>query len=93
MRLAIHMTHPDLTDQLWSNSGETLNGFDDDGNLLVDDVVGWDTVDWDNDPSPVGSGPDAAHGTMVAGIVASSVNGIATESCAGVRGAQTRCCN
>ncbi len=68
--------HPDLTDQLWSNQGETLNGIDDDGNELVDDVVGWDTVDWDNDPSPVGPGSDAAHGTMVAGIVASSVNGI-----------------
>ena len=72
----VDATHPELTGQLWSNPGETLNGIDDDGNGLKGDVVGWDYIDGDNDPSPVRSGSSAAHGTMVAGIVASSVNGI-----------------
>lgn len=42
---------------------------------------GWDTVDGDSDPSPVGSGFDAAHGTMVAGVIAGAVN---DEGIAGV---------
>ncbi len=40
-----------------------LNGVDDDGNGLVDDLIGWDFTDGDNDP--VGE-----HGTYVNGVLA-----------------------
>ena len=46
-----------------------------------DDLVGqvtqgWDFVDGDSNPSPVGSGPDEAHGTMVAGVIAAADNDV-----------------
>jgi hypothetical protein len=72
----VEPTHPELDDRLWVNPGETMNGIDDDGNGYTDDVVGWDfTIDFDNDPSPVGSSPEDAHGTYVAGVIAAEVNG------------------
>jgi hypothetical protein len=39
-------------------------------------VAGWDTIDWDADPSPVGPGFNEAHGTMVAGIIVAGDNGV-----------------
>jgi hypothetical protein len=72
----VEPTNPELDDQLWANSGETLNGLDDDGNGYVDDIAGWDFYDYDNDPSPVGLGTDDAHGTLVAGVIAAEVNTI-----------------
>ncbi|MBX7151266.1 S8 family serine peptidase [bacterium] len=51
----IDYQHPDLSNQIWHNSGETgmdpnghdrrTNGIDDDGNGYVDDWRGWDFVD------------------------------------------------
>jgi subtilisin family serine protease len=62
----IDFSHPDLSNQSWKNQGEKPeNGIDDDGNGYVDDVVGWDFRDNDNDPSP-----GHKHGTFVAGIIA-----------------------
>ena len=72
----IDASHPDLVGQTWTNPNEVVNGIDDDGNGFVDDVLGWDTVDWDGDPSPAGSGLEAAHGTMVAGLIGGAVNGV-----------------
>lgn len=60
----VQQDHPDLQEQLWHNSRETLNGIDDDGNGMVDDVAGWNFVNNSNDPED-----DADHGTHVAGIV------------------------
>jgi serine protease len=63
---AIQITHPDLTNQIWTNPGEIPNnGIDDDGNGYVDDVNGYDVGDNDNNPNP----PTTAfsHGTHVAG--------------------------
>jgi hypothetical protein len=71
----IDSSHTELDSRIWTNPGETVNGIDDDANTYVDDVVGWDTLDEDNDPRPVGPGEDEAHATMVAGIVAAEVNG------------------
>ncbi len=61
--------HPDLDANIWSNPGEVVNGVDDDGNGLIDDVRGWDF--WDNDSNPTdGSG----HGTHTAGTVGAEGN-------------------
>jgi subtilisin family serine protease len=57
--------HPDLDDNIWTNTGEIPeNGVDDDFNGYIDDVRGWDFFDNDNDPDD-GSG----HGTHTAGTV------------------------
>ena len=63
-------THPDLAANIWINSGEIAgNGIDDDGNGFVDDLIGWDFGDNDNDPfDPEG------HGTEVAGILGAAGN-------------------
>jgi subtilisin family serine protease len=62
----IDFTHPDLVNQSWRNSDEIPdNGIDDDGNNYVDDIVGWDFRDNDNDPSP-----GHKHGTFIAGLIA-----------------------
>jgi subtilisin family serine protease len=61
--------HPDLSQNMWTNSAETVNGADDDGNGLVDDIRGWDFFDFDNDPDDVDE-----HGTHVAGTVGARGN-------------------
>ncbi len=73
-------THPDLAPNIWHNPGETCpNGIDDDGNGYVDDCIGWDYVDLDNDPM---DGDFDGHGTQVAGVL-----GAAGNNARGVAGA------
>ncbi|MCA9786220.1 MAG: S8 family serine peptidase [Candidatus Cloacimonetes bacterium] len=65
----MEMTHPELSGNLWVNTGETPgNGVDDDGNGYIDDVNGWDG--YNND----GSIPTNGHGTHVSGIAGASGN-------------------
>jgi subtilisin family serine protease len=61
----VDFTHPDLTRAPWQNPAEAVNGRDDDGDGLVDDVSGWDWVDGDSIPDD-----DNGHGTHVTGTVA-----------------------
>ena len=92
------LDHPDLRNQFWVNGPEDLNnngrldpsdlnGVDDDGNGVVDDVIGYDFVDraapvqegeyQTRDPDP-GADPTAGgsdHGTAVAGVAAASMGG------------------
>jgi subtilisin family serine protease/PKD repeat protein len=59
-------THNDLAANIWHNPGEIpFNGIDDDGNGYVDDTVGWDFCNSDNNPTD-----DSFHGTHVAGTIA-----------------------
>jgi subtilisin family serine protease/subtilisin-like proprotein convertase family protein len=61
----IDLTHPDLAANLWTNPGEVAgNGFDDDGDGIVDDVHGVNFIANTGDPSDA-----LGHGTHVAGII------------------------
>ncbi len=74
----VDYTHPELTGQMWINSGEIPNNnIDDDGNGYVDDVQGWDFVDNDNDPID-----EEGHGTHIAGTIAAKRDGIGTTGIA-----------
>ena len=68
----IDLDHPDLVDNLWTNSDEIAgNGIDDDSNGFIDDIHGWDFVNSDGNPDD-----DNNHGTHVAGTIAASANSI-----------------
>ena len=67
--------HLDLSDHLWTNSGEIpANGIDDDGNGYIDDTWGWNFRDNNNNPTDANG-----HGTHVTGIIAS--DGSAGTNC------------
>ncbi len=70
----VYWDHPDLAANIWINAPEDINhngvydsgdinGIDDDGNGYVDDVIGWDFGN--NDNNPIEDFP--FHGTIVAG--------------------------
>lgn len=60
--------HPELNKtSIWRNTAETENGIDDDKNGYVDDLIGWNFVDDDNNPWD-----QAGHGTHVAGVIAAA---------------------
>ncbi len=70
---AIQITHPDLANVLWVNTGEIPNnGVDDDNNGYIDDVNGFDVGDNDNNPNPLTNSWD--HGTHVAGTTGAETN-------------------
>ncbi|MHA2031438.1 MAG: S8 family serine peptidase [Candidatus Kariarchaeaceae archaeon] len=71
----VDLTHPDLVNSSWINPGEIpSNGWDDDQNGYIDDIVGWDfcgdNPSEDNDPSPPPSTSASKHGTFIAGLIA-----------------------
>lgn len=60
-------THPELPFELvWQNRGETLNGIDDDNNGYIDDMIGWNYAEGNNNPWD-----RAGHGTHVTGVITS----------------------
>jgi subtilisin family serine protease len=72
--------HPDLAPNIWINAAEDVNGngiFDNadndgtdaDSNGFIDDVVGWDFADSDNDPTE-----ELDHGTAVAGVASEATD-------------------
>lgn len=62
----VDYNHPDLVNNIWTNTGEIPgNGIDDDGNGVVDDVHGYNAFDDNGDPMDVHS-----HGTHCAGTIA-----------------------
>jgi PKD repeat protein len=66
----IAYTHPDLAANIWSNADEVPgDGVDNDNNLYVDDVRGWDFAGNDNDPIDV-----YYHGTHCSGIIGAAGN-------------------
>lgn len=66
----VDYNHPDLSSSIWINNMEVANNsLDDDGNGFIDDILGWDFVDDDNDPMDTYS-----HGTHSAGIIAAEAD-------------------
>jgi subtilisin family serine protease len=66
----IRYTHEDLAANMWHNPKEIPgNGVDDDGDGIVDDVVGFNAIDHTGDPDD-----DCGHGTHVAGIIGAVAN-------------------
>lgn len=77
---AVQVTHPDLKNNLWVNSGEVPGNFlDDDGNGYIDDINGYDVGSNDGNPTPVSN--QYSHGTHTSGIAgATTDNGIGIAS-------------
>ena len=67
----INFDHEDFQDAtIWTNPGEIAdNGIDDDNNGFIDDVHGWDGINFDNDPRDRGG-----HGSHVAGTIGARLN-------------------
>lgn len=73
----IDITHPDISNNIWTNPREISgNGIDDDGNGFVDDLHGWNFVASSSDILPPSDGTDDAfvHGTLVASLIAAKGN-------------------
>lgn len=77
----VYWAHLDLAPNMWINTAEDINGngtmdngdldgIDDDGNGYVDDVIGWDMGQNDNNPNEV----TPTHGTHVAGCVSEATD-------------------
>jgi subtilisin family serine protease len=66
----LDLTHPDISDNIWTNTAEIpANGIDDDGNGYIDDVHGWNWVS-----SNANVTDDNGHGTHTAGTIAAIGN-------------------
>lgn len=61
----VDIEHLDLAANIWTNPGETNNGYDDDNNGFADDIHGWDFVNHTGEMHDWNS-----HGTHCAGIAA-----------------------
>ncbi|UPT65307.1 MAG: S8 family peptidase [Sphingobacteriales bacterium JAD_PAG50586_3] len=64
-------THPDLQPQVKKNLADPINGVDDDNDGYIDNFVGWDLGQNDNNPATPGG---AGHGIHVTGLAAAATN-------------------
>lgn len=56
--------HIEISRNVWRNPNELLNGLDDDGNGLIDDINGYDFFNDDSIPDD-----ENGHGTFVSGVI------------------------
>ena len=64
------MLHSDLKDNIKRNMNDPINGIDDDNDGYIDNYLGWDLGENDNDPNANSS----SHGTFVAGLSSATTN-------------------
>ncbi len=77
----IDITHPELSESIWTNPYEIPgNGIDDDNNGYIDDICGYNFCD--NNNSIYSNPVDDIHGTHAAGIIISSHNNIGVKGIA-----------
>jgi len=62
----LDLDHPDMNGFIFRDS-DNLDGIDNDNDCLVDNPIGWNYVDYNNNPDD-----DNGHGTHVTGIIASN---------------------
>ena len=67
----VDYNHNDIRPNLWWNPGEVYNGYDDDGNGIVDDLNG---VNYSASPPNGNFMDDGWHGTHCAGTIAAVAN-------------------
>jgi subtilisin family serine protease len=74
----IDYKHPDLKDNIWHNPAECNGqpGVDDDNNGYVDDCIGYDFGDNDNDPMDLSSEPHVTHVAGIIGAVGNNQEGV-----------------
>ena len=70
----VDIDHPDLKNNIWTNSQEIPNdGIDNDHNGYIDDIHGWDFIQQSANPSPklnvAHTVEGINHGTIVAGLI------------------------
>ncbi|QGQ94096.1 hypothetical protein EHS13_03840 [Paenibacillus psychroresistens] len=69
----IAIDNPDLTNNIWTNKKDyPNNNIDDDHNGYIDDINGWNFIG--NNPQLYNPVDGDFHGTIVAGIIAASMN-------------------
>ncbi len=66
----VDLNHEDIVGGLYYNTADPINGVDDDGDNYIDNYVGWDVADNDNNPQ-VGA---SRHGAEVIGVVCATPN-------------------
>ena len=67
----IQYDHPYLSSKIWLNPSEDPNAMDDDNNCAVDDIIGYNYANNNNNPIDLVKG----HGTHVAGLPIQSAEG------------------
>jgi|GEM_PF-5690774 len=65
----LYTSHNDIATNVWTNPKETLNGIDDDGNGLVDDINGWNFASSNSNLTDT-----VGHGSHVSGTIAAKTN-------------------
>ncbi len=70
----IDLHHRDLSQAIYTNPNEIINGKDDDGNGYADDVHGYQWLNWLGNKVSNKPVDDHGHGTLISGIIAGSNN-------------------
>ncbi|MCX6270240.1 MAG: S8 family serine peptidase, partial [Bacteroidetes bacterium] len=71
-----NLNHTDLQGNIKYNYDDPIDGIDNDNDGFIDNVMGWDLGEMDNDPQVAPGGGNSAHGAHMCGIAAASTNNL-----------------